>query len=383
MAVEPETSPNVAAMRVLHVNTARDFRGGERQTLFLAVGQWRLGMEVRVVAPPGSALLGALAGEGFPAERMHPVRMRGELHPGAIVRLGLLLRRHRPDILHLHTAHAHALGMLAALLYRPVRTVVARRVDYPMARGALSRLKYRHVDGYVAISEAVRRILVADGIPPGRVHLVRSGIRPPDDDELASLRARRGALRRERGLPEGGHVVLNVGNLVGHKGQEILPRAARILPPEVTVLIAGDGPERSGLVAAIAREGVADRVRLLGQRTDLPELYALADVYVQPSTSEGLGTAMLDAMAWALPVVATMAGGIPEAVRDGENGILLAGRNPYLLGEAIKKLCGEEELSVRLGRRGREIARTEFSDERMVRGTLAAYEEVKACRENG
>ncbi|MFN7973749.1 MAG: glycosyltransferase family 4 protein [Acidobacteriota bacterium] len=362
---------------VLHVNTAADFRGGERQTLFLAVGQWRAGADVRVATPPRSELARRLRDDGFPSDRIDEIRMRGDVSPAASFALARAARAHGTAVLHLHTAHAHALGVAAARLCR-VKTIVHRRVDYPMAPGYFSRLKYRLADAFVAISEAVRSILILDGIERARVFRVLSGIRIPGDEVLAAAIARRDALRDALGIARDARVILNVGNLVDHKGQAILPEAARILPSRMRILIAGDGPLRGDLEARIAKEGVADRVTLLGHRNDLPDLYALADAYAQPSTSEGLGTAMLDAMAWRLPVVATAAGGIPEAVRDGENGLLLPGRNPYLLGEAIKRVLGDEGLARRLGERGRAIAAAEFSDGRMVAEMAEVYERVIA-----
>jgi len=367
-------------MRVIHVNTARDYRGGERQSHFAALLQHRKGLDVRMALPPGAKLAEALEADGFPRERLHVIPMRSEIDLVAALRLAALCRRHGAELLHLHTAHAHALGILAARLAGGIPTVVSRRVDYPRSPGLLSRLKYERADAFIAISEAVARILRIDGVTPGKIHLVRSGIELPSAAEMASRRSRRSAMLQSLGLPPESVVVLNAGSLVEHKGQEILPRAARILPDSVRILVAGEGPLRASLEAEIARQEVAGKVLLLGHRHDLPDLYAAASVYVQPSTSEGLGTAMLDAMAWELPIVASHAGGIPEAVREGENGMLMSGRNPYLLGEALKRLASDRELAERLGARGREIAAAEFSRERMVELTMAVYEEVRACR---
>ena len=364
-------------MKILHVNTAHDFRGGERQTLFLVLGQWRDEVDCRVVTQPGSRLSAELLAGGFPADRIHEIRMRGEVHPMAVGRLTRLCRRFAVDILHLHTAHAHALGVLAARFTR-VTTVVSRRVDYPMSRGVFSRMKYERADAYIAISEAVRRILLADGMAAEKLHLVHSGIDVPSAESLAAGRLERASLLNELDLPLQSSIVLNVGNLVGHKGQEILPHAARILDSGSVILIAGEGPLRGELEAAIAQHDVAERVRLLGHREDLPRLYAAASVYVQPSTTEGLGTAMLDAMAWELPVIATYAGGIPEAITDQENGILLSGRNPYLMGEALKKLLTDPVLAGRMGGRGREIAVERFSRDQMVAGTARVYDAVRS-----
>ena len=173
--------------------------------------------------------------------------------------------------------------------------------------------------------------------------------------------------------PAAGRVVLTGGALVDPKGQEILARAARILAPEDRILIAGEGPLRADLKAAIKREGVEGKVILLGHRQDVADLYAASDAYVQPSKNEGLGTAMLDAMAWRLPVVATAAGGIPEAVIDGETGLLIPSRNPYLLGEALKRVLRDDLLASSLVCAAYRLVVAEFSVEVMANGTNQAY----------
>jgi glycosyltransferase involved in cell wall biosynthesis len=147
------------------------------------------------------------------------------------------------------------------------------------------------------------------------------------------------------------------------------------MPPAV-FLFAGDGPERPRLEATARALGIADRVRFLGHRTDVPELLALCDLFVLPSLYEGLPLSVLEAMAAARPVVASAVGGTDEAVVHGETGLLVTPASAASLCEAISSLLADRERAVRMGRAGQARATREFSVDRMVSGVVAVYEEL-------
>ena len=156
-------------MRILHIDPAATWRGGERQVFLLARELERRGHESPVAAAPGGKLLARLRGAGL---SVRPLAIRGDLDPAAVWRVSRLLRRVRPDVLHLHTSRAHGAAGLGARLagYHPV--LVTRRLELPV-RGVLSRWKYRRLaDHYVAISRAVEESLTAGGVAPRKVSLV-------------------------------------------------------------------------------------------------------------------------------------------------------------------------------------------------------------------
>ncbi|MBN2491041.1 MAG: glycosyltransferase [Planctomycetes bacterium] len=363
-------------LSTLHLNTERTWRGGERQTLYLAEGLCARGHLARVLCRADSELGRRARASGLEVIEM---TVHGELDVVAGWRIARHVRREGYDILHMHTSHAHGLGILASALCRGPRRVVHRRVDFSIFRNRLriSRFKYRlGVDRYVAISAAVKAAMVADGIAAERIAVVPSGV---DTARLDRIEESPAAVRRVLGLELDWPVVGCVAHLAWHKGQEFLVRAApRLIArvPEVRILIVGEGPRRAALEAEIRALGVGDRVRLTGFRADVLALVRALDVLAMPSVMEGLNTTLLDAQALGIPVVATRVGGIPEAVADGEGGVLVPPRDPAALAEALADLCADPARRAALGQRGRAWVRERFSVDRMVEGVLAVYREL-------
>ncbi len=195
------------------------------------------------------------------------------------------------------------------------------------------------------------------------------------------------AARTEYGL-DGGPWLLTVARLVPHKGVDVaLEALARLAPsrPGLRYAVAGEGPDRERLEARAAELGVADRVRFLGGVPEplLPALYAAADAYVGRSREEGrevegVGISFVEASASGLPVVGGRAGGVPDAVRDGETGILVDPRDPGAAAAAIQRLLEEPGLARRLGETGRRAAETMYNWDRVAR-TLRALGEAHAA----
>jgi glycosyltransferase involved in cell wall biosynthesis len=302
------------------------------------------------------------------------IPMRGELDPLAVARIVRLVRRFRPDVVHMHTSHAHTLGVLASRAAGVGRTIVSRRVDFSIHRNPLKTniLKYRFlVDRYIAISEGVRQVLVRDGVPAKMIEVVPSGV---DLGELSET-ARRD-YRDEFDIPLSTPVVGDVAHFGWHKAQEVLVRACPLLWrvwPEARVLLVGDGECRPG-VEEVAREVGADgRLVFTGHRPDARSLISWFDVFVMCSVKEGLCTSILDAHFLGTPVVASAVGGIPEAVEHEVTGLLVRPNDPEALAAAILEMLGDPERAARLNRAGRERVETRFSVEAMVAGTLEVY----------
>ena len=147
-----------------------------------------------------------------------------------------------------------------------------------------------------------------------------------------------------------------------------------------TLVIIGDGPERTALETLADDLGVADRIHWAGHRRDVPALLPAFDLYIQPSLHEGMPNTILEAMAAGLPVVATAVGGTPEVVVDGVTGLLVPPRDSNALVEAMAMLLSDQNLRYRMGRAGQERVKGQFSLERMVRQTQALYERLLKIR---
>ena len=354
-------------MRVLHVETARTWRGGEAQVLWLAEGLARLGHEVLLLAPRGMLARRAEA-EGVPVDILP---FSGPWDPRAVRKLVLAVAEWKPHIVHLHTSHAHTLGMLAKLAGAEAKYVVSRRVASPVRSGP----KYGGwVKRFVAISEAVRRELSAGGIPPEKVSVVYSGV---PVDAISSVLPD----GRIRDAVEGKVVFGNASALTREKGHDVLLRAVSFASgrcPNLGLVVAGDGPLRRSLERLSGKLGLQGKVVFLGFRRRIWEVLKALDAFVLPSRREGLGVSILEAMACGLPVIATDVGGISEAVSDGDTGILVPPDDPKAMGEAMVLLASDGKLREEMGRRARERARY-FDIERTVRDTEAVYREVVGC----
>jgi glycosyltransferase involved in cell wall biosynthesis len=170
-----------------------------------------------------------------------------------------------------------------------------------------------------------------------------------------------------------------VAQLIPRKGHRFLIEALSPLVqryPGLRVLFFGQGLEEGDLRRRIAGAGLGDRVLFAGFRSDLDRILPCLDLLVHPATLEGLGVSLLQAASAAVPIIASDAGGIPEAVRDGVNGLLVPPGDVSALGVALDRLLGNADLRRRLGEGGRAMMRREFSIDAMVEGNLAVYREL-------
>ena len=228
--------------------------------------------------------------------------------------------------------------------------------------------------GLVAVSRFTQAEAVAEGIDPKRVIVIDNGVAPLKPDA-----AQASALRNEMLAPAGTRLVLSVGRLVPQKAQQVLIQAAEIVIrsfPWTRFVIAGEGPEREALQSQIAQSGLGEGVRLLGARTDIPELLAASDLFVLSSSSEGMPVALLEAMASGLAVVTTRVGGMPDVISDGETGILVPPQDPFALAGAICKVLQDDDLRLRLGLSAKALIEKEFSLEKMGK----KYLDLLSCK---
>jgi len=359
----------------LHIDTARTWRGGQNQVLLTVNGLRAIGERAALVAHPDGELR-RRAAEGLD---LIPIAPRAEMDLSAAWRLSRAIKRLAPDVVHAHDPHGVAMAALALSFGaggsrgggRAPALVAARRVDFHLKGNSFSRWKYRQVDCFIAASEAIREMLVADGAPPERTVTVHEGI---DVDRVAAAPAVN--VHEAFFLPHGAPVVGNVAALVPHKGQRYLVEAAHLVVrqlPDVRFVILGEGELREHLEKQVREHRLEKHVLLPGFRADVLGCIKAFDLFVMSSVTEGLGTSLLDAMAASRPIVATSAGGIPEIVVDGVNGVLVPPRDARALADAIVRALGDAALRRRMGDAGFARVSERFTVERMVADTAAVY----------
>jgi glycosyltransferase involved in cell wall biosynthesis len=343
--------------------------------MYTVLGLRESGHRAALVAHPQGELLRRMS-EGLD---LIPLAPRHEIDLAAAWRLSRVIRQLRPDIIHAHDPHAVAMAATALSITSPSPKpplVAARRVEFRIAHHSFSRWKYNQVDCFIANSAAIRDRLEADGIPPARIRVVNEGV---DVERIVRMRA--ASVQAAFFLPTHSPVVGNVAALVPHKGHQHLIDAAALVVrdvPDARFVIVGEGELRESLEQQIHHRHLERHVFLAGFRTDVLELTKGFDLFAMSSVSEGMCTALVDAMAASKAAVATTAGGIPEVMVDGETGFLVPPRDHQAMAQRIVQLLKDEPLRTRMGEAALRRARDCFTVEKMVEGTVSVYGQLLA-----
>ena len=358
-------------MKILHIEAGMHLYGGALQVVFLMRGLRELGVANVLACPTGSAIAGAGAAHATVCE----MPMRGDADWGLVARLRALIRRERPDVVHLHSRRGcDTWGALAARL-EGVAVVLSRRVDNPESRLWVA-LKYRLYDRVVTISEGIYKVLGDEGVPAGKLRCVRSAV---DTEQFRPNRQHLNEVRQALGWGDGNLVVGMVAQFIERKGHAVLldalPQVLRTCP-HLKVVLFGQGPLLAAITERIQREGLSEAVKLAGFRKDLERILPCLDLLVHPAYMEGLGVSLLQAAACGLPLIACDAGGLPEIVRPGLTGTLIPVGDSKALATAMLALLEQPELRQRYGQAARAWVEANFSITAMVQGNLAVYGEL-------
>lgn len=342
----------------------------------LARGLTERGFEVLVGGPVAGLEepLGARVAELALTRAVSP---RADL--GAAAGLARIVRDFRPDVIHAHSSKAGAVARIARaaaprtpLIYTPHGYAFAGYFERESERRAyrqFERVLARLATRTLCVCEAEGRLAASIG-PARRVRVVHNGIEAPPTGAAPAALAE---LRRE------GPVIGALALLRPGKGLETLIDAMSEVVerhPAASLVVAGEGAGRQELERRVRERGLEERVRLIGQTPGPGPLLRGCDVYCSPSWAESFPYSLIEAMWLDLPIVSTDVGGCPEAITDGETGLLVPARDPGALAAALLRLLDDPELARGLGTMAGQTARERFTADRMVEGTLGVYGEV-------
>ena len=373
-------------VRVLRVIARLNMGGPALHVAYLTAGLAKRGYETTLVAgslAPGEDSMAFVADElGVDVVRID--ELHREISPArdavAAVRLARLIRKVRPHILHTHTAKAGAVGRFAALLAGDARPpVVVHTFHGHVLRGyfdpvrarafrQLERTLARSTTALVAVSPQVRDDLVElDVAPATRFAVVRLGIEL--DQRVASGSNGRSETRRVLGIGEGPFTVGWIGRMTGIKRTDDVLLAFKSLRErgiDARLCLVGDGPDRAQVERRAHELGLMRETLFVGYQEEVSRFFAAFDVFILPSANEGTPVTAIEALAAGKPVVATRVGGIPDVVRDGEDGFLVAPGDVDALAERLAQLATDPELRDRMGDAARARVRERYSVERLV-----------------
>jgi len=368
-------------MRIVQLRGSSVMLGAERVVLELAKESRHFGYESIILAPhdegaPEPELVIAARAAGIRAEILP---CRGRFDPSLALRIRRFIKREQIDLLHCHGYKEDFYGLLSF----PGIPIVANNHLWKRTTRALrfycwldSRL-VRYFDEVIAVSAPIQRELLAVGVAPGKLSRITNGI------DMAPFRAA-DALSREHararlGLPSQAVIAGMVSSLTVEKGHRYAVEALAALAPrfpELHLAIVGDGPEQAAIETRLGELGLSDRVSFCGRRSDIPTVLRAFDLYLLPSLIEGLPIALLEAMASALPVVASDVGDVGSAVSDGVNGRLVAAGDADALAAALRDLLTAPAQLPRMGAAARECIESRFSSREMARQYCRIYERL-------
>jgi glycosyltransferase involved in cell wall biosynthesis len=373
-------------IRVLRVIARLNMGGPALHVAYLSAGLRDRGYETTLVAgnvSPGEQSMSYVAEAQDVPVTLIP-HLHREISPVrdllATFRLARIIREQRPHILHTHTAKAGAVGRVAAVLAGRARPpIVVHTFHGHVLRGyfgrfrtaifrGLERLLAHVADTLIAVSPEVRDDLVAMRVAPAsKFTVIRLGIEL--DERVAAAQEARERTRRVMSIPDERFVVGWIGRMTGVKRAGDVLRSFKLLRDrgiDACLCMVGDGPEREQVEQLASELGIVRDCLFPGYQEDVGPFFAAFDVFLLPSGNEGTPVTAIESLASGCPVVATRVGGVPDVVRDGEDGFLVELGDLDALAARLAELAADPELRARMGAAGRARVLPRYAVERLI-----------------
>ncbi|HHE38231.1 MAG TPA: glycosyltransferase family 1 protein [Candidatus Cloacimonetes bacterium] len=358
---------------ILHIDTEFGWRGGQQQVAYLLENLHKKGFHTCLICQPQSEFSKFCKRKKIPYISL---KMHNEADIIAGLKIARICYRKKFRILHLHSAHALAIGIWAKLFYRELFLISVRRVDFHIRNAFSKKFKYNNnwMNRIVCISNGIRKVLLEDGIEQNKLVTIHSGIDIHKFDQIEPGKE----FREMWKIPANHLIVGTVAAIVGHKDYPNLLKTAKIVLSKIenlTFIAVGTGIDESKIKKMASDLNLGKRFIFAGFQENVGLFLKNFDVFVLASKLEGLGTSILDALSVGLPVIACNVGGIPEIVRNNHNGFLVPSQNDNKLAKAMLALIQDQESRKRFGKNALEFVK-KFDINITIQKNLNLYNEL-------
>ncbi len=356
-------------MKILHLSSEKSWRGGEQQMAYLIEELKVLGVDSCVAARSGSAFEKWCLSNKIP---LISIPFKNDFDLSSALKVKAYCRNNNFDFIHMHSSRSHSLAILANTLGNTVPLILARRVDFPLKKNYFSKKKYSHpaIKKIICVSNKIKELVIDSTNQPEKCTTVYDGVDLHRFDGLGA----KGTIRKEFGIAADYKLIGNIAAIAPHKDYFTFLDTVKILSQKIKAkyLIAGEGPLREEIEKRIIELNLEKDVIVLGFRKDVENVFADLDVLLYTSKEEGLGSTLLDAMAYGLPIVAAEGGGIPEIVKNEFNGLTAPIQDSKKLSEHVLRMLDDTTLREKLVNNAKNFVNG-FSKQAMAKQTLEVY----------
>lgn len=356
--------------KIVHLSLHNPWRGGEQQAVYLYQALKNEVEEQTILCLENSDMA------KYCADHQIPYKPIASVSIPQILKVKRFIEKAPFDLIHIHDSKAHTFFALMAVAGLKVKAIVHRRVDFPVKHNFLSKRKYNlpQIVAYICVSDAVKQIL----LPSLKTNVDVFVLHDIIDMQRFKNEASKQYLRTKYTIPVSNKIIGNIAALADHKDYFTFVDTAEIVLQKnipATFIIIGQGPLESEIRNYIAKKKLADKIIMTGFLPDITQILPEFDIFLMTSKTEGLGSGILDAMCCRVPVIATKAGGIPEIIYDGENGLLADVGNPKELAKQIEFLLFNPKIYEKLVVNANKFV-TNFTPEKMAQKITAIYRKI-------
>jgi L-malate glycosyltransferase len=357
-------------MRIIHLSAEKTWRGGEQQIAYLLDELNKLNVEQLVVCRKGSSFETYCINNNIPYKS---IGFKNQFDLNSSFALKKIANNFKADIIHIHSSHAHAIAVWAYYLGNKTNLVLSRKVDFPISKNFLSKIKYNcsAIKKIICVSNAIQHIMQKDIDDKNKCITIYDGI------DLSKFKSKSNKLRSEFNIAEDVKIIASTAALADHKDYPTLIEAIKQIGVQLNThyFFIGDGPLRKEIQELVLTNNLQHKITFTGFRTDINDLLPDLDAFVLSSKTEGLGSSILDAYACKVPVICTNAGGIPEIVEHEITGLMSSVGDANTLAKNIIRVLNDDGLKNKIIENAFEKVKS-FDKKIMAEQTYSVYKNI-------